>query len=126
MKKRIYLYYIAAALIFSAGCSKDYFNVNNNPNSATNTTPELVLPNALKVTVGNELTGYTFLSGWMNYWAPSGSYATSASDVASYHQTNDTYSGSWTTYYRNLEDYDYIEQAAVQQKKPSISVRRRS
>ena len=105
-------------VLSGAGCSKHYFDVNNNPNSATNTTPELVLPNALKVTVGNELTGYNFLSGWMGYWAPSGSYAMSASDVASYHQTNDTYSGSWTTYYRNLEDYDYIETTALQQKKP--------
>jgi len=118
MKKQIYLYTMALALTAASGCSKDYFNVNNNPNSATNTTPELVLPNALKVTVGNELTGYNFLSGWMGYWAPSGSYAMSASDVASYHQTNDTYSGSWTLYYRNLEDYDYIEQTALAQKKP--------
>ena len=117
MKKS--LYKIAALLLLlSASCGKNYFDVNNNPNSATNTTPELVLPNALKVTVGNELTGYNFLSGWMGYWAPSGSYAMSASDVASYHQTNDTYSGSWTTYYRNLEDYDYIETTAQTQKKP--------
>jgi len=105
-------------VLLGAGCSKHYFDINNNPNAATNTTPELVLPNALKVTVGNELTGFNFLSGWMGYWAPSGSYAMSASDVASYHQTNDTYSGSWTLYYRNLEDYDYIETSALQQKKP--------
>jgi hypothetical protein len=108
----------ALLLILCAGCGKHYFDINNNPNAATNTTPELVLPNALKVTVGNELTGYNFLSGWMGYWAPSGSYAMSASDVASYHQTNDTYSGSWTLYYRNLEDYDYIETTARQEKKP--------
>ena len=119
MKHSIYGLSVAALLlVLCAGCSKHYFDVNNNPNAATNTTPELVLPNALKVTVGNELTGYNFLSGWMAYWAPSGSYAMSASDVASYHQTNDTYSGSWTLYYRNLEDYDYIETSAKQQKKP--------
>jgi len=111
-------YFAALLLILCAGCSKHYFDINNNPNAATNTTPELVLPNALKVTVGNELTGYNYLSGWMAYWAPSGSYAMSASDVSSYHQTNDTYSGSWTLYYRNLEDYDYIETTAQLQKKP--------
>ncbi|GGB24931.1 SusD/RagB family nutrient-binding outer membrane lipoprotein [Puia dinghuensis] len=118
MKQRIQLYMAAALLLLSAGCSKDFFDINNNPNSATSTTPELVLPNALKVTVGTELTGFTYLCGWMCYWAPSGSYAISASDVASYHQTNDTYSGSWTTYYRNLEDYNYIEAAAKLQNKP--------
>ncbi len=118
MKTRIKTYIAATLLMLAAGCSKNYFNINNNPNAATTTTPELVLPNALKVTVGMQLTGFTYLSGWMGYWAPSGSYAMSASDVASYHQTNDTYSGSWTTFYRNLEDYDYIEKTALQQKKP--------
>lgn len=119
MKNSLYKIAVLMLLVLlGAGCSKHYFDINNNPNAATNTTPELVLPNALKVTVGNELTGFNFLSGWMGYWAPSGSYAMSASDVASYHQTNDTYSGSWTLYYRNLEDYDYIETSALQQKKP--------
>lgn len=119
MKKQIQLYIAAALLLVAgAGCSKHYFDINNNPNSATNTTPELVLPNVLKVTVGTQLTGYTHLCGWMGYWAPSGSYAMSASDVASYHQTNDTYSGSWTIFYRDLEDCDYIETSAQQQKKP--------
>jgi hypothetical protein len=118
MKKSIQLYIYAALMILGAGCSKNYFDINNNPNAATNTTPELVLPNALKVTVGSQVTGFTYLCGWMGYWAPSGSYAISASDVASYKQTNDTYSGNWTNFYRNLEDYDYIEQAARTQNKP--------
>ncbi len=118
MRKHIKLYIPAVLLILGAGCSKNYFDINNNPNAATNTTPELVLPNALKVTVSTQLTGYTYLCGWMGYWAPSGSYAISASDVASYKQTNDTYSGSWTTFYRNLEDYDYVETSAKLQNKP--------
>jgi len=118
MKKSINIYIPVALMILGASCSKNYFNINDNPNAATNTTPELVLPNALKVTVATQLTGYTYLCGWMGYWAPSGSYAISASDVASYKQTNDTYSGSWTTFYRNLEDYDYIERSARSQNKP--------
>jgi hypothetical protein len=119
MKKRLLLYIaVATALLGGSGCSKHYFDVNNNPNSATNTTPELVLPNALVVTASTQLTTYTFLCGWMGYWAPSGSYAISASDVASYKQTNDTYSGTWTTFYRNLEDYNYLETTGKQQNKP--------
>jgi len=117
--KRLFKIYIPAVLIiFGTSCSKNYFDINSNPNSATNTTPELVLPNALKVTVGTQLIGYNYLSGWMGYWAPSGSYAISASDVAAYKQTNDSYSGSWTTFYRNLEDYDYVEKTARAQNKP--------
>ncbi len=118
MKKQIIGYFLIVSLMVCAGCSKNFLDINTNPNSATNTTPELVLPNALKVTAGYELVGYTWLCGWMDYWAPSGSYATSATDVASYNQTNDTYSGSWGYYYHNLEDYDYVEQQSAAQNKP--------
>ncbi len=118
MKKQIISYFFIVSLVVTAGCSKNFLDINTNPNSATNTTPELVLPNALKVTAGYELVGYTWLCGWMDYWAPSGSYATSATDVASYNQTNDTYSGSWGYYYHNLEDYDYVEKQSAAQKKP--------
>lgn len=117
--KRQHIFYLLMVLIaLNIGCSKSYFDVNNNPNQATNTTPELVLPNALKTTAAYELTGFTYLSGWMGYWAPSGSYATSSSDVASYKQTTDSYTGSWSFYYDNLEDYDYVEKQAAAQGKP--------
>src|SRR5690349_4041045 len=113
MKKQNIVYLLIVLVLLNIGCSKSYFDINNNPNSATNTTPELVLPNALKVTAAYQVTGYAYLNGWMGYWAPSGSYATSSSDVASYKQTNDTYSGSWSYYYDNLEDYDYVEKQAT-------------
>ena len=118
MKNKNIIYLLVLLVAFNVGCSKSYFDINNNPNAATNTTPELVLPNALKVTADNEAVGFPYLNGWMNYWAPSGSYATSSSDVASYKQTTDSYTGSWSYYYDNLEDYDYVEKQSQAQGKP--------
>ena len=118
MKRKHIVYLLIILVAISVGCSKSYFDINTNPNLATSTTPELVLPNALKTTAAYEVTGFAYISGWMGFWAPSGSYATSSSDVASYHQTTDTYTGSWSFYYDNLEDYDYVEKQAMAQGKP--------
>ena len=63
MKNKHIIYLLVLLVALSVGCSKSYFDINNNPNAATNTTPELVLPNALKVTAGYELTGFAYLSG---------------------------------------------------------------
>jgi len=49
----------------------------------------------------------------MNFWAPSGSYALNSSDGASYKQTTDFADGLWQNMYRNLEDYQYVEQSAT-------------
>lgn len=118
MKKQLLPILISAILIIvGTGCSKSYFDINNNPNAATNTTPELVLPQALTVSASGYINNYTFVSEWMGYWCPSGSYAISSSDLASYRQTTDFGNGIWTAYYHNLEDYDYIEQAAKTQGK---------
>lgn len=118
MKKKLLTICLSAFIIMvGAGCSKGYFDINNNPNSATNTTPELVLPQALTATASGQITDYTFVSEWLGYWCPSGSYAISSSDLASYRQTTSFGDGIWTSFYHNLEDYDYIEQAAKTQSK---------
>lgn len=105
-------------MIAGVGCKKNYLDINTNPNSATNTTPELVLPNALNVTAARQITNYTFISGWMGYWAVSGSYALNTSDFSTYKQTTDFGTGLWSAIYDNLEDYDYIEKAGASQNKP--------
>jgi len=118
MKKQLLPILLSALIVIvGAGCKKSFFDINSNPNSATNTTPELVLPQALATSVSYQITGYTFVNEWMGYWCPSGSYAISASDLASYRQTTDFGNGLWVNFYHNLEDYDYIEKAAIAQKK---------
>ena len=122
MKKQV-INIVSALLVLSlvAGCKKGYLDINNNPNLATNTTPELVLPQALTITAATQsAVGNTnpTISCWMGYWAISGSYATSSTDPASYFQTTGFGNGTWSAMYHNLEDYAYIEQAAISQNKP--------
>lgn len=111
MKKLSIVILIAAVVVSS--CSKTFFDINQNPNSSTNASVDLVLANALKVSAGFQNTAYSFLSEWMCHWAPSGSYAISSSDGSSYKQTTGFGDGLWTAYYRNLEDYDYVEKTAI-------------
>lgn len=116
--KKYFLYLFAITIAGLSGCSKDYLDVNTNPNSPTTTTPELVLPNALVVSASGQVTDFTYLEGWMGYWAPSGSYAVGTTDVGSYYQTSGTYAPIWDKDYSNLEDYDYIEKTASAENKP--------
>jgi Starch-binding associating with outer membrane len=114
----------ASLLLITIGCSKSYFDININPNTASSSTPELILPTALVnsaspilATNTGAATGTNFISAWMGYWAPSGSYAQAPGDAASYVQNSGTGYGTWNGRYDNLEDYQYtIDQAKAQNK----------
>ncbi len=117
MKKQI-ITTVLSLIVLSGfyGCSKNYFNINNNPNAATNAGPDLVLSNALTVTAASQDVGFNFLNAWMGYQGQSGSYATGVGDIASYKETNTFGDAIWQNRYHNLEDYNYVEQSAVAQK----------
>lgn len=124
MKKlSVFIVMVIAGVSFT-GCGKSYLDINSpNPNNATVATPELVITNAMTVTasgqVWNPALGPTnFINGWMGYSAPSGSYATNNTDVASYYETNAFANTLWIGSYRNLEDYYYVENSAREQVKP--------
>ena len=102
-----------AASVVLPSCNKDYFDINKNPNSADNASAELVISNAIKTTAAFQTVTFATQNEWMGYWAPSGSYAQSATDGASYYENDLTGDGIWTAYYRNLEDYDYVEKSAT-------------
>ena len=113
--------FIIIAAVAMSGCSKSYFDINQNPNSPSSASVDLVLANALKTTAGFQVAGagiagggiFPTISEWMNFWAPSGSYALNSSDGASYKETTDLADNTWTAMYRNLEDYDYVEKTAT-------------
>ncbi len=120
MKKQLINLLLAGFILGMTSCEKNYLNINNNPNSAVNTTPELVLPQALTVSASGEVTGglNPTIQCWMGYWAISGSYAVNGTDPASYFQTTNTGDGVWQGFYHNLSDYNYIEQTATAENKP--------
>src|ERR1700733_10958401 len=124
MKKLSVFSLIIIAGISLSGCGKTYLDINTpNPNQATGATPELVITNAMTVTASGQVTNVAlgplqFISGWLGYWAPSGSYAPNTNDVASYFQTTSFANALWIAAYRNLEDYYYVETSAKTQVKP--------
>jgi len=96
MKKLSVLSAIIIAGISLSGCGKSYLDINSpNPNAATSAPPALVITNAVTVTASGQVANVAlvptlYLSGWMGFWAPSGSYAPSNTDVASYYSTTQT------------------------------------
>lgn len=115
--KKIIIY---GALLFSiASCKKGFLDINENPNSSTSASPELVLPNALNVTAARQINQFTFINAWMGYWCQSGSYAISTTSINdTYQQTTGSGEGLWGNIYNNLEDYNYIEKQANAAGKP--------
>jgi len=96
------------------GCEKNFLDINDNPNTPTTTTPELVLPAALSNTganvnnnlniLGNLLTGNWGQSPDFLFYQPQ----------ETYQLTPNTYDGVWTSLYAGgLNDYKYVEQQAT-------------
>ncbi len=112
--KRVLMLIALPLLLIVGGCKK-YLDVNVDPNRPTSGAigPAAILPNALNITVGRNTYGImdpgpAFTSGWMGYWAISGSYAVSGSDFTTYKQTTDFGGGIWAGIYDNLEDYQSV------------------
>ncbi|MGX5688444.1 SusD/RagB family nutrient-binding outer membrane lipoprotein [Arcticibacter tournemirensis] len=78
MKKIIYAFF-TVLLIVSAGCKKDFFDINKNPNNPIeeNMTPQLILPSVLAASAEKMATSYDYTAHWMGYWARSGTYGPS-------------------------------------------------
>lgn len=76
MKTLYKIFPIAALFIFLAGCSKNFLDVNDNPNTATdeNITAALLFPQAANAAATLQ-SGYRFLNNWMGYFSPNGDYA---------------------------------------------------
>ena len=118
---------LVVLLTVVAGCKRDYFDINTNPNQVTSATPELVLPNALANT-GAYLTGvnpngfagsFYFLNLWMGYWNWSGNYSINLSDK-NYQFTNSFNTAIWDAGYTNLKNYNYIDNQAATLKQPLV------
>lgn len=120
IKKRT-LGILAVALVMVSSC-KNYLDVNNNPNQATDAPAELVLPAALANTGAYVTTYFPFLNLWMGYWNWSGNYSIALTDK-NYQFTNrfsdETISGSgrvihiWDDAYTTLKNYNAVDTKAA-------------
>lgn len=91
---------------------ESFLGDNVNPNDATSATPQLVLPNALTRTAGLLLT-YNANAQWINgYTVNAGGYGGWGSTVT-YNFTTSSYNGTWQSTYNDLINYQYIEDASM-------------
>ncbi len=112
INKSFILVAIAAAAIM--GCKKSDFNINANPNQATDSTVsyDVILASAMHATGSAVATNWGWLQNWMGYWARSGTYAPSVLEET-YQITTSFQTGVWNSFYDNLYDYDVMQRKAT-------------
>jgi hypothetical protein len=107
MKKYISIIAVVT-LLFS--CSKSYLDINDNPNTPTESSvsPALVLPRAMHATAGRLGAGYGTFARWCGQWSRGGDFGPSIPEE-NYQITNSFGDGTWGGIYDNANDYDFIE-----------------
>jgi len=107
MKKiQIYLFLGVLVLGFNTSCKK-FLDINENPNSPTSGTPELVLPQAIVRTAAMMPNLNNFGSRLMGYQANAGGYSGWGS-VVSYNYTTGDYGSIFESTYKANEDFQVV------------------
>ena len=122
-KKNIILSVFLGALIFISSCSKDWLDVNVDPNNPKTANPELVLP-AAEMSLGTVVGYYYNLVGgfWSQYWSQSNA-ANQYKYIDQYQiQDNSTPNNrAWREAYANgLSDLQYVINTTKEKKNWSI------
>lgn len=115
--KKFVLCFTVLATMGLASCKKDLLDINQDPNRATFSTPQLTMPIALENAARVANTSYFPLAFWVGYWATSNGFSKPV-ETYTYDITSNFMSGVWDNLYNNLEDFDYIEKQAVAQNLP--------
>lgn len=108
MKKLLNLFIVITLLISVSSCKKSYLDINNNPNAATTSTPELTLPAAMVTTASLMVTYHDYGSYLNGYHSNAGGYSYTGSVIFTYNFTNASNTGLFTSAFANLRDYQYI------------------
>ena len=114
MKKIIQLLTLAIILFVGAvSCKKSNFDINNNPNQATDSTIvyNVILPSAQNNTARLVARNWGWLQNYLGYWARSGTYAPNTQEET-YELTTNFQSQIWTNAYDNLYDYQIMQLSA--------------
>lgn len=107
MKRIINIGFLGVVLMFGFTSCKKYLDINENPNTATSSTPELVLSQALTATA-NVVSTYNSMGAQLGgFMANAGGYGGFGSSVT-YNLGNDDFQNCWNQAYDNLTDYQWI------------------
>ena len=116
MKMKKIIQSLTLALLLFAGvisCKKDSFNINLNPNQATDSTIvyNFILPAAQNNTARVVARNWGWLQNYLGYWARSGTYAPNTQEET-YELTTNFQTQIWTNIYDNLYDYQSMQASA--------------
>jgi hypothetical protein len=104
---------VVILVVVGQSCKKEKFNINQNPNQATDSTItyNVILPSALNNTARWVARDWGFLQNWLGYWARSGTYAPNFTEEQ-YALTTNFNANIWTDIYDNLYDYQAMQISA--------------
>lgn len=105
---------VAAVLLSTAACKKNYLDVNVDPNNPTKASVDLVLPTALGYTAYNLGNPYQVLGG---FWSQVWTQGPTGSQFLAYDQytiTSSNFNAQWISMYAGpLNDFKYIIEEAT-------------
>lgn len=107
--KKLFIGLSLISLIGLGGCANKVLNINQNPNQATYSTPQLSTAVALDNAARANQTNYMNFSMWMGYTATNTGWALDQT-TNSYNITTSYMNGIWNSLYLNLETWNYIAQ----------------
>ena len=102
-------------LLFSLGaCSKEYLNVNTDPNNPSTVTPDLVIPGATASLAGVVGGDYAILGGfWSQYWTQCAG-ANQYKNIDGYELLTSFDNGDWSEIYSGaFNNFAYIKKQAL-------------
>lgn len=114
IKSTLFLGVLAGAFA-TTGCKKSFLEVNQNPNSITesNVTAELIFPSAAARTGARNASGnQSFLNNWLGYWSTPGDFSINQEET-SYNISFSFAETFWQTHYDVLFDLDQTTKRAV-------------
>lgn len=105
--KKIFKYILLGAVVVGVSSCEKYLDINENPNSPTEATPGLVLPQALVGTAAITSNFNGTLADIGGQRANAGGFGGFGA-VVTYEWTNGTFEGLWQSSYDNAQDYQYV------------------
>ena len=108
MKRLLKLSIILITVFIVQSCKKSYLDINENTNSATSSSPNLVLPAVLNNTASNFITYFNYGAWMAGYQANAGGYSFTGSTFFTYNWNSGTNNGLFNSAFTDLRSYQYI------------------
>ena len=105
--KKLFKYILIGAVVVGGTSCKKYLDINDNPNSPTESTPNLILPQAIVGAAAMTNTYNLNLADQGGQRANAGGFG-GFGEVVTYQYSNDSYASLWTSVYNNAKDFQYV------------------